>query len=137
MLPALTALLPFASKILDKVVPDPEAKAKAQAELAQLQQSGELARMANETKLYETEQNNLTDRLKADMGSDSWLSKNIRPMTLIAILAGYFTFAMMSAFGKDTNENYVELLGQWGMLIMSFYFGGRTLEKIIDMRAKK
>lgn len=128
--------MPFASKILDKVVPDPEAKAKAQAELAQLQQSGELAKMANETKLYETEQNNLTDRLKADMGSDSWLSKNIRPMTLIFILAGYFTFAMMSAFGKDTNENYVELLGQWGMLIMSFYFGGRTLEKIIDMRSK-
>jgi hypothetical protein len=28
-------------------------------------------------------------------------------------------------------------LGQWGMLIMSFYFGGRTLEKIIDMRGKK
>jgi len=137
MLPALTALLPFASKILDKVVPDPEAKSKAQAELAKLAQDGELARMANETKLYETEQNNLTDRLKADMGSDSWLSKNIRPMTLIFILAGYFTFAMMSAFGKDTNENYVELLGQWGMLIMSFYFGGRTLEKIIDMRAKK
>ena len=93
--------------------------------------------MANETELFKTEQNNLTERLKADMGSDSWLSKNIRPMTLIFILTGYFTFAMMSAFGKDTNENYVELLGQWGMLIMSFYFGGRTLEKIIDMRAKK
>jgi hypothetical protein len=28
-------------------------------------------------------------------------------------------------------------LGQWGMLIMSFYFGGRTLEKIMDMKAKK
>jgi len=137
MIPVLDALLPFAGKILDKVIPDPEAKAKAQAELAALQQSGELAKMANETKLYETEQNNLTERLKADMGSDSWLSKNIRPLTLIAILAGYFTFAMMSAFGKDTNQNYVELLGQWGMLIMSFYFGGRTLEKIIDMRARK
>jgi hypothetical protein len=137
MLPVLSALLPFAGKVLDKVIPDPEAKAKAQAELAQLQQSGELAKMANETELFKTEQNNLTERLKADMGSDSWLSKNIRPMTLIFILTGYFTFAMMSAFGKDTNENYVELLGQWGMLIMSFYFGGRTLEKIIDMRAKK
>jgi hypothetical protein len=57
-------------------------------------------------------------------------------MTLIAILAGYFTFAMMSAFGIDTNKSYVELLGQWGMLIMSFYFGGRTLEKIMDMKAK-
>jgi Holin of 3TMs, for gene-transfer release len=136
MIPILDALLPFAGKILDKVIPDPEAKAKAQAELAVLQQNGELARMANETELFKTEQNNLTERLKADMGSDSWLSKNIRPMTLIFILAGYFTFAMMSAFGKNTNENYVELLGQWGMLIMSFYFGGRTLEKIIDMRSK-
>jgi hypothetical protein len=137
MLPALTALLPFATKILDKVVPDPEAKAKAQAELALLQQNGELAKMANETELFKAEQQNLTDRHAADMRSDSWLSKNIRPMTLIFILAGYFTFAMMSAFGKDTNESYVQLLGQWGMLIMSFYFGGRTLEKIIDMRAKK
>lgn len=133
----LGALLEVGGKIVDKLIPDPEAKARAQAELAKLAQDGELARMANETKLFETEQNNLTDRLKADMASDSWLSKNIRPMTLIAILSGYFTFAMMSAFGKNTNENYVELLGQWGMLIMSFYFGGRTLEKIIDMRNKK
>lgn len=133
----IAALLEVGGKILDRVLPDKEAAAKAQAELAKLAQDGELAQMANETKLFETEQNNLTERLKADMGSDSWLSKNIRPMTLIFILAGYFTFAMMSAFGKDTNQNYVELLGQWGMLIMSFYFGGRTLEKIIDMRAKK
>jgi hypothetical protein len=57
-------------------------------------------------------------------------------MTLIAILTGYFVFAMMSAFGLETNSKYVELLGQWGMLIMSFYFGGRTLEKIIDMKSK-
>lgn len=136
MLP-LTALLEVGGKLVDKLIPDPEAKAKAQAELAKMAQEGELARMANDTKLFETEQNNLTDRLKADMASDSWLSKNIRPMTLIAILVGYFIFAMMSAFDMDTNERYVELLGQWGMLIMSFYFGGRTLEKIIDMKGKK
>jgi hypothetical protein len=42
-----------------------------------------------------------------------------------------------SAFGQDANQKYVELLGQWGMLIMSFYFGGRTLEKIMDMKAKE
>ena len=137
MLPALSALLPFAGKVLDRVIPDPEAKAKAQAELAQLQQNGDLAKMANETELFKAEQENLTARHEADMKSDSWLSKNIRPMTLIFILLGYFTFAMMSAFGHDTNESYVQLLGQWGMLIMSFYFGGRTLEKIIDMRSKK
>ena len=133
----LDAILNIGGKLIDKLIPDPEAKAKAQLELAQLAQSGELAQMANETKLYELEQNNLTERLKSDMGSDSWLSKNIRPMTLIAIILGYFVFAMMSAFDLDTNERYVELLGQWGMLIMSFYFGGRTLEKIIDMKGKQ
>jgi len=136
MLPILP-LLELGSKLVDKLIPDPEAKAKAKQELEQLHQSGELAKMANETKLYETEQENITARHNADMGSDSWLSKNIRPMTLVAILAGYFTFALMSAFHMDTNQAYVELLGQWGMLIMSFYFGGRTLEKIIDMRRGK
>jgi hypothetical protein len=136
MLP-LTALLDVGGKLIDKLIPDPEAKAKAQAELLKMQQDGDLAKMANDTKLYETEQNNLTDRLKADMGSDSWLSKNIRPMTLLLILGGYFTFAMMSAFDYDTNKSYVELLGQWGMLVMSFYFGGRTLEKIMDMKSDK
>jgi hypothetical protein len=58
-------------------------------------------------------------------------------MTLVAIFAGYFVFAMMSAFNLEANEAYVTLLGQWGMLVMSFYFGGRTLEKIIDMKGKK
>jgi hypothetical protein len=133
----LAGLLNIGGKLIEKLIPDPEAKAKAQLDLAKLAQSGELAVMANETKLYETEQNNLSDRHKADMASDSWLSKNIRPMTLIAIFVGYFMFAMMSAFGYNANEAYVTLLGQWGMLVMSFYFGGRTLEKIIDMKAKK
>lgn len=133
----IAGLLEIGGKLVDKLIPDPEAKARAQAELAKLAQDGKLAEMANETKLYEAEQNNLTERMKADMASDSWLSKNIRPMTLIAIFVGYFMFAMMSAFGYNANEAYVTLLGQWGMLVMSFYFGGRTLEKIIDMKGKK
>ena len=132
----LDSLLNIGGKLIDKLIPDPAAKAAAQLELARLAQEGELTKLANETKLYETEQSNLTARLNADMTSDSWLSKNIRPLTLIAILTGYFVFALMSAFEMDTNSAYVELLGQWGMLIMSFYFGGRTLEKIIDMRKK-
>ena len=130
----LDALLNIGGKLVDKLIPDPKAQAQAKLELAKMAQDGELAKMANETKLYEVEQNNLTGRHTADMASDSWLSKNIRPMTLIAILTGYFVFALMSAFDLDTNAAYVELLGQWGMLIMSFYFGGRTLEKIIDLR---
>ena len=130
----IDALLNIGGKLVDKLIPDPKAQAQAKLELAKMAQDGELAKMANETKLYETEQDNLTGRHKADMASDSWLSKNIRPMTLIAILTGYFVFALMSAFNLDTNAAYVELLGQWGMLIMSFYFGGRTLEKVIDLR---
>lgn len=137
MIPALTALLPFAGKLLDKFVADPQAKAEAQLKLAEMAHNGELAAMANETDLYKTEQNNLSARHTADMASDSWLAKNIRPMTLIAIFVGYFVFAMMSAYGYNANESYVTLLGQWGMLVMSFYFGGRTLEKIMDMKAKK
>ena len=132
----LDALLNIGGKLVDKLIPDPQAKGEAQLRLAELAQSGELQRMANETKLFSLEQNNLTDRHKADMASDSWLSKNIRPATLIFILIVYTSFAMMSAWHKEVNQGYVELLGQWGMLIMSFYFGGRTLEKIIDMRAK-
>lgn len=129
-------LLSIGSKLIDKLIPDPEQKAKAQFELAKMAQDGELAKMANETDLFKTEQNNLTDRLKADMSSDSWLSKNIRPMTLIAIFSGYFLFGIMDANGYQVNESYVQLLGQWGMLVMSFYFGGRTLEKIMEIRSK-
>jgi hypothetical protein len=126
-------ILEIGSKILDKVIPNPEVKAQAQLKLLEMQHQGELQKMQADI----TEQEELTKRLQADMGSDSWLSKNIRPMTLIAILAAYFIFAFMSAFGYNANSNYVELLGQWGMLIMSFYFGGRTLEKILNMKKEK
>jgi hypothetical protein len=90
-----------------------------------------------ELEFYKIEQNNLTDRLKADMSSDSWLSKNIRPATLIFLLFAYSGFAVASIFGFETRGAYVELLGQWGMLVMSFYFGGRTMEKIADKVGKK
>ena len=128
----LSSLLDIGGKLIDKLIPDPEAKARAQMELTVLAQNGELAKMANETKLYETEQNNLTQRMQADMGSDSFLSKNIRPLTWIFILLAYSGFAIASIFEYETRGAYVELLGQWGMLVMSFYFGGRTLEKISD-----
>jgi uncharacterized membrane protein (DUF106 family) len=129
----LGALLDIGGKLIDKFFPDPEQKAKAQLELLQMQQNGELAQINADI----AEQQELTKRQQADMASDSWLSKNIRPLTLIFILVFYVVFAMMSAGGIDTNQKYVELLGQWGMLIMSFYFGGRTLEKIMDMKNVK
>jgi hypothetical protein len=129
----VAAILDVGMRVLDKFIPDPQAKASAQMELLKMQQEGRLAELQADVK----EQEELTKRLEADMTSDSWLSKNIRPMTLVAIFTGYFTFAMMSAFGHNANEEYVTLLGQWGMLVMSFYFGGRTLEKILAMKEKK
>jgi hypothetical protein len=133
----LTALLEVGGKLIDKLIPDPEAKAKAQLDLAKMAQDGELAKMANETDLYKSEQAGVSDRWKADMASDSWLSKNIRPMTLAYILSAYLALAVLDGFGFRVAESYVTLLGQWGMLVMSAYFGGRTLEKIMDSRSKK
>lgn len=85
---------------------------------------------------YRVEQSNVTARWQSDNGTDSWLNKNIRPLSLVAIFVGYFLFALMSAFGYNANEAYVQLLGQWGMLIMSAYFGGKTLENIMAMKHK-
>ena len=96
----------------------------------------ELAELDLLAKAAQSDADNVTDRWEADMSSDSWLSKNIRPMSLIAIFLGYFLFAMMSAYGHNANESYVTLLGNWGMLIMGAYFGGRTIEKLADMRKK-
>jgi uncharacterized membrane protein (DUF106 family) len=132
MLP-IAALLSIGEKVLDKVLPDPEARAKAQAMLLEMQQKGELAKLQADM----NEQDNLTKRAEADMKSDSWLSKNIRPMTLIYILTAYLALAVMDALGLDISDTFVSLLGQWGMLVMSFYFGGRTLEKVMDMKAKQ
>jgi hypothetical protein len=126
----LPALFEIGSKVLDKVLPDPEAKAKAMAELEKVKQEGRLAELNADN----IEAQELTKRLEADMKSDSWLSKNIRPMTLIFILLIYTIFGFMSAWDLEVNGPYVELLGQWGMLIMSFYFGGRTIEKIMNMK---
>ena len=97
----------------------------------------ELAEMELLAKAAQADADNITDRWQADMSSDSWLSKNIRPMSLIAIFTMYSVFAMMSAFGYNANESYVQLLGNWGMLIMGAYFGGRTIEKLAEMRSPK
>lgn len=122
-------ILGFAGKIIDKIFPDKDAADQAKLKLLELQQSGELAKLQNEIALEQE----ITKRWQADMTSDSWLSKNIRPVALLIILAGYFTFAGLSAFDIDTNSAYVELLGQWGQIVMLAYFSGRSIEKGVDI----
>ena len=83
------------------------------------------------------EDNNVTDRWKSDNQSEGWLNKNIRPATLVYLLTTYNLFALMSAFGHQVNEAYVNLLGQWGMLVMTAYFGGKTIENIMKIKGGK
>ncbi len=128
----LEAILSIGSKLIDKLIPDPAAKAQAQIDLLKLQQEGVLAQLNAQV----SQDQETTKRWQADMSSDSWLAKNIRPLTLIAILGGYFTFAGLSAAGIETRGAYVELLGQWGQLVMLAYFGGRSVEKVFELKAK-
>jgi hypothetical protein len=97
----------------------------------------ELAELDLLAKAAQSDADNVTDRWNADMSSDSWLSKNIRPICLMAILLAYFIFTTMSAFGYNANEGYVNLLAGWGQLVMGAYLAGRTAEKIMEMRGKK
>jgi hypothetical protein len=122
--------------------PDMSPEDLAKVQIAQMEHEEELLRIRMEEKkldieAFKAEAEAVTTRWTADMSSDSWLSKNIRPLTLIALLFGYFMFAAMSAFGYAAEESYVTLLGQWGQIVMLAYFGGRTVEKVMDMRRPK
>ena len=122
--------------------PDMSPEDLARVQIAQMEHEEELMRLRlEENKLdieaFKAEAEAVTTRWTADMTSDSWLSKNIRPLTLIALLFGYFMFAAMSAFGYAAEESYVTLLGNWGQIVMLAYFGGRTAEKIMEMRRDK
>ena len=129
----LEALLGIGNKLIDHFFPDANQAAEAKLKLLEMQQNGQLAELNADV----SEQNNISARWTADAQSDSALAKNIRPMTLIAILCAYVGFAVADGAGYKISSNYVELLGQWGMLVMSAYCGGRTLEKIMDIKSKK
>jgi maltodextrin utilization protein YvdJ len=91
--------------------------------IAQQQKEAEIA-------AEQVAQSNITDRWKADMLSDSWLSKNIRPLVLLYLLSVYTIFSVISAADINVNPAYVELLAQMLMLVMGAYFVGRTVEKV-------
>ena len=85
-------------------------------------------------KAQANQEDNVSKRWQADMASDSWLSKNVRPGTLVYLLTACLIFALLDGYGYKISESYVNLLGQWGMLVMTAYFGGRTVEKVMEMR---
>ena len=119
-------------KIIDKFIPDPELKAKMAQEMENNRKDMLLANLQADN----VEAQEISKRWQADLASDSALAKNIRPAVLIFILLAYFFFALMSMFGYETRGAYVELLGQWGIVVMTAYFGGRSLEKVMERKDK-
>lgn len=78
----------------------------------------------------QTAQTAVTDRWKFDMSSDSWLSKNIRPLSMIFLTVAVTLMAFLNgstAFKPE--ESYVELFKQLLLLVFGAYFVGRTVEK--------
>ena len=78
-------------------------------------------------------QNELTTRHKADMVSDSWLSKNIRPMTLIFLLSFMSTITIWDSvsISFSVEEAYIILLKTLLITVFIFYFGDRFVNKAI------
>ena len=102
-------------------------------------QANEALKILNDFKIeamsFEAEyERQLTQRLKADMLSDSWLSKNIRPLALAFLTIATFGLAYSTIFILPVEK--VELVKPWIVLLTSlditaygFYFGSRGLEK--------
>jgi hypothetical protein len=68
--------------------------------------------------------------------NESWLAKNIQPVTVVFLLFSYFLFAMLSVFELETRGAYVDLLGQAMIIVITAIFAGKTAEKIVDIRTK-
>jgi hypothetical protein len=110
----LDALLNVGGKLIDKLIPDPEAKARATAELAKMAQDGELAKMATETKLVELMNAN-TDSARdmnakvQESANASWLAKNTAYALDIGIVSATIFLAWF-AFIKGVPDANKELV---------------------------
>tara|TARA_R100001463_G_scaffold6346_1_gene20926 strand:+ start:421 stop:813 length:393 start_codon:yes stop_codon:yes gene_type:complete len=74
---------------------------------------------------------NITDRWKADMNSDSWLSKNVRPLVLIFLVVCTVLMIFIDAgtINFTVEEKWTDLLQLVLITVIGAYFGGRTMEK--------
>jgi len=81
---------------------------------------------------YETEiEKNVTSRWQSDMNSDSWLSKNVRPLVLIflVICTMLIIFIDAGTINFTVKDSYVDLLQLVLITVIGAYFGGRSFEK--------
>jgi len=90
-------------------------------------------KIENMIKSYEAEmQKQVTERWKVDMQSDSWLSKNIRPLVLIFLVISTVLLIFIDAgiIEFEVKASWVDLLQLVLITVIGAYFGGRSLEKV-------
>jgi hypothetical protein len=121
-------LLGNADKIIDEVVTSKEEKM--------------LLKNAMQEMLLESEavvQENVTERWKADMNSDSWLSKNVRPMVLIFLVVCTMVLVFIDAGILDfkVEDKWISLLEITLLTVIGAYFGGRSIEKVKNTNVNK
>ena len=116
-----TALVKGVGDVIDNLHTSKEEKLAAELKVKEL--------ISN----YEVEmEKTITDRWKADMNSDSWLAKNIRPMTLafLVISTVLMIFIDAGTINFVVEEKWTDLLQIVLITVIGAYFGGRSLEKV-------
>ena len=107
--------------VVDNLHTSKEEKLEAERKIKEL--------MAN----YEIEmEKNITSRWEADLKSDSWLSKNVRPLVLIFLIVCtmLLIFIDAGALNFEVKSSWVDLLQLVLITVIGAYFGGRSLEKV-------
>ena len=116
-----TELVEGVGGVLDNLITSKDEKLEAKRKIKEL--------VAN----YEVEmEKNITSRWQADLKSDSWLSKNVRPLTLVFLIVCtmLLIFIDAGAISFDVKDSYVDLLQLVLITVIGAYFGGRSLEKV-------
>ena len=107
--------------VIDNLTTSKEEKLEAERKVKEL--------IAN----YEIEmEKNITSRWEADLKSDSWLSKNVRPMVLIFLIVCtmLLIFIDAGAIKFNVKDSYIDLLQMVLITVIGAYFGGRSFEKV-------
>lgn len=132
----LGAILDIGGKIIDRLIPDPTAKAQAQVELLKLEQSGELAKMANDTDitkayLADVDSARIREATVATSESAPYLNKIITPILALGVLIatfGLFAFVLFDkgAIDPTRKDILIYVLGVLSAIatqIVAYYFG--------------
>ncbi|MEE8553777.1 MAG: 3TM-type holin [Desulfobacterales bacterium] len=136
-------------KVIDELVTSDEEMALTKNQKLKIQTAYEvrmrelLVKLDNQQAEHEENlESELTGRLKLDMKSDSWLSKNVRPMALIFMTITVSILAFFTVFDSALTEIQLKSLKEWipffstlMMVIYGFYFGSRGIEKVQKIRA--